>query len=156
LPKLLQGKTLDRGDIDAVQTTPASKDIPLQDLMAPTSQDLMDPLLLSPSQESMDSSKLSVSSVVYTKFQVPDFHAVAQAISIPQVAIPLLANTATNARDEDAQISTQLHQVALHAASNGPNRLQAQAPPTSFRVCSTEAFPRRSLDYLLEASTWCT
>jgi len=81
-----------------------------------------------------------------TKFQVPDLNVVTQATSSSQVAIPLVAYSATNAKDEDVQISAQPHQVALCAASNGPERLQEQALPMPPRVYPVVAFPQRSLN----------
>jgi len=69
------------------------------------------------------------------------------SFSSPQVAVPLSADTTTTVRDENTQLSFQSHQIALCAASNGPDRLQAQAPPPQApRVYPAVAFPRSLLN----------
>ena len=111
---------------NVVQTTSTSEEIPnptdssTQDLTSHTPRDLMDSLLSSTSQE--------FTVLKSTKFQMLDLNTAIQATSSLQAAISLLAGSATNASDEDAQISAQPYQVAFFTAP----AISVEPPPKHF------------------------
>jgi len=109
-----------------------SQDSSTQDLTSHTLQDLMDSLLPHTSQGFVYSCNVVLKS---TKFQVPDLNVVTQATSGSQVAIPLLANSATNASDEDAQKSAQPYQVAFFTAP----AISVEPPPKHFTELTMHA-----------------